>query len=69
MAHSTKVIKAMEEFSDMMFKLYEDAGGLRDCTDNHEEKQIFNDTRNALYELKYKARKLYHKWESESKKS
>jgi len=52
----------MERFSDMMFELYELAEGLRDSTADGKEKEIFNKTRGALYDLRYEARDLYYKW-------
>lgn len=65
MAKSKEVVQEMDKFQQMMFNLYEAAEGLRDCTEDGSEKEVFNKTRNALYELKYEARRLYHKWEAE----
>lgn len=63
---SPKVVQAMQEFTDRMFQLYQDAEGLRDCTEDANEKEVFNETRNALYDLKFKAKRLSQKW-SENK--
>jgi hypothetical protein len=64
---SEKVVTAMREFSDLMWKLYHDAEGLRDCTEYGDEKKVFNETRQALYDLKYKAKRLADKWENQSR--
>ena len=61
-----RVLERMEKFSEMMFALYSEAEVLRDCTESGVEKEIFNKTRTALYELKYEARKLNHKWSEET---
>jgi hypothetical protein len=65
---SQKVINAMEKFVEEMFSIYSAAEGLRDCTDLHEEKAIFNRTRGALYDLQYDARALLKKWQLEASK-
>jgi hypothetical protein len=62
---SVKVKAAMNEFAEAMSKVYFAAEGLRDCTEDGHEKQVFNDTRNALHELRHRANKLAHKWETE----
>lgn len=62
---SKKVLECMEKFVEDMHQLYIDAGGLRDCTENHHEKDVFNQTRNALYELRYKAKQVLMDWKKE----
>lgn len=62
MKKTKEVVNAMAEFSDRMNQLYLDAEGLRDCTEDPTEKQVFNDTRNALYELRFQAKNLARKW-------
>jgi hypothetical protein len=65
MKKSPKVIQAMEEFTDRMFQLYQDAEGLRDCTESGGEKAVFNNTRNSLHDLRFEAKKVLNKWKSE----
>jgi hypothetical protein len=64
MAHTKKEVEAMDRFRQMLDDVYELAGGLRDCTELAKEKDVFNQTRGALYELRGKARKLFYEWES-----
>ena len=53
----------MRDFADRMNELYNIAEGLRDCADGH-DKEIFNLTRGALYDLVGKASEQAHKWKS-----
>jgi len=52
----------MREFTDRMQQLYNMAEGLRDCAGG-KDKDIFNQTRGALYELQYKAKEQASRWE------
>lgn len=55
----------MKDFADRMDELYNMAEGLRDCAGGH-DKEIFNDTRRALYNLRDKAREQYYNWRPEA---
>lgn len=61
-----KTLDKMKTFYEKMFELYEEAEYLRDCTGDADEKEVFNETRASLYELKFKARKVYYKWGGEA---
>lgn len=54
----------MKDFADRMEELYNMAEGLRDCADG-KDKEIFNQTRGALYNLRDKAREQYYHWRPE----
>lgn len=56
----------MKDFADRMEELYNMAEGLRDCADG-KDKDIFNRTRGALYDLTYPAREQYYRWKPEQK--
>lgn len=61
MSTTNERLNRMKKFYEKMFDLYEEAEYLRDCATG-EEKEVFNETRGALYELKFKARKIYFAW-------
>jgi hypothetical protein len=52
----------MKEFADKLNEVYDLAGSLRDCTADPKEKNVFNNTRGALYSLRDEARELYYNW-------
>lgn len=54
----------MKDFADRMEELYNMAEGLRDRADG-KDKDIFNDTRRALYNLTDAAREQYYRWKPE----
>lgn len=54
----------MKDFADRMDELYNMAEGLRDMAGD-EDKEIFNQTRRALYNLRDKAREQYYDWKPE----
>lgn len=54
----------MKDFSDRMNELYNIAEGLRDCASG-QDKEVFNQTRGALYNLRDKAREQYYNWRPE----
>lgn len=56
----------MKDFAERMSELYEIAGGLRDCADG-KDKEIFNKTRGALYDLRDPAQQQYYDWRPENK--
>lgn len=66
MKKTKKEAKAMREFADAMRKVYNDAEVLRDCTNDHVEKEIFNKTRNVLYDLVNPARYQAQRWEQQA---
>src|SRR5215216_7480964 len=51
----------MKEFADKINELYDLAGGLRDMASG-KDKEIFNLTRGALYNLRDKAMDQYYNW-------
>ena len=56
--------KRMRQFAELIFKVYDEAEILRDYAGG-EEKEVFNNVRRALYDLKYDALNLSNKWENE----
>lgn len=58
--------EVMKRFAEMMNELYDLAGVLRDRADG-KDKEIFNQTRGALYDLRDKARDQYYSWKPEER--
>lgn len=56
----------MKEFAQKMSDLYDMAEGLRDRADG-KDKDIFNKTRGALYNLRDEATDQYWRWKPEEK--
>lgn len=56
----------MKEFAEKMNELYDMAGSLRDMAGG-KDKDIFNKTRGALYDLRDKAESQYYDWKPEKK--
>ena len=55
------------KFARAIEKIYNEAEVLRDCTELHTEKEVFNATRAALYDLMPKARRLAYTWDHNAK--